>query len=308
MGASVTAQLTAEATNSALSAAERQAAAGVLAQISLLQPLLKQSSSSLSSLSGAASRTGVVVGMSAREAAAKAAEERMKETSSTGSTLISTTTTTTTTTTTHPTTITTTHPTAVMSSIDASIEVKAENFVQEDSIIDSVEVNNLEISSSDMHIDAPLNERSSDVSQLKEEDEDDKHSMVDIIDDEKNAVLSDSHKPALAVIEQSLETIKVAIIFGDENTQSAAKNTLSTLSKIVSNVVSNPSELKFRKLRTNTNAFKKTLASSPAALEMLIALGFEKGEDINNDEMTVNELGLSVFIAARDLIANIRAT
>lgn len=72
---------------------------------------------------------------------------------------------------------------------------------------------------------------------------------------------------------EALVTLKKSLPEGDE----ASKVAFSTMLRYIGNVVGNPAEEKFRRIKLANEAFKKRVGCHPQALEFLQLCGFQVG-------------------------------
>jgi len=109
----------------------------------------------------------------------------------------------------------------------------------------------------------------------------------DMITEEPDIVQVVDRSRSIDIVKQSLETLIVAKNFGDEVTQQSALETLKILAKIISNLIKDPKDDRYRKLRKTNALFSRTIGYSEPAMEVISTLGFEIIE--GNDEILLRQ-------------------
>lgn len=241
MKGALSAELTASATNSALSPGEREAAAVVAARVALME----SPQPSPPPLTSSHKRDG-----DARLAAAMAAEQRMK-TASTSDLIIPD------------------ERDGMMkteTNVDQTVITKdnIEDLISEPQKVDLIENSHPLLNET---IPEPRTSVNGDTVQSIDED-------IGLFQGDQSNTIKDC-----------IETLKVAKEFGDEITKQSAINTLNTLSKILKNILKDPNDFRYRKLRRTNDLFARTIGSSEPALEILNALGFNISQ--NDDEFVL---------------------
>ena len=89
------------------------------------------------------------------------------------------------------------------------------------------------------------------------------------------------HRPSAAEQEQAQQVQKAAMaaMLGDPSNRVAAQTCLSTLLKMVANVLSNPAEMKFRSVKADNKAIKEKVLTCPGGRQLLEAAGFAYQSD-----------------------------
>ncbi|PKA51352.1 hypothetical protein AXF42_Ash002717 [Apostasia shenzhenica] len=121
----------------------------------------------------------------------------------------------------------------------------------------------------------PDSNSSSDFRLVKTEPKIDHHK-----NDSHNIELQTIEEPVAAIFTQIQESIK---ILRSELTPQTSSSVLQTLSKIIRNIIEQPNELKFRRIRKANPQFQRNVANYKAAMEVLRTIGFY--EDTVMDEV-----------------------
>lgn len=90
-------------------------------------------------------------------------------------------------------------------------------------------------------------------------------------------------RPARSAAEQEqaqqVQKAAMAAMLGDPSNRAAAQTCLSTLLKMVANVLSNPAEMKFRSVKADNKAIKEKVLTCPGGRQLLEAAGFAYQSD-----------------------------
>lgn len=88
-----------------------------------------------------------------------------------------------------------------------------------------------------------------------------------------------------------------ALIRIDANPPEVRRVCLQTLNVYIGNVVDNPLEPKYRKIRTGNAAFQKRVVAADGGLDFLLAAGFAR--DIEPDFLVLSHSNMIFLIRAR---------
>ena len=90
-------------------------------------------------------------------------------------------------------------------------------------------------------------------------------------------------------MQHAIKTVKT--LYPEYNSPGVAKVCLTTLAKVLQNIIQNPSEQKFQIIKTTNQAIKNKIAKVTGGLMFLKSAGFvEQGENFVLEKVDVNLL------------------
>ena len=95
--------------------------------------------------------------------------------------------------------------------------------------------------------------------------------------------------------------LSLARVPGVGGASTSSEEALATVRLVVQNVMQNPDEQKFRRLKRSNKRFARSIGRTPPALEILEAVGFKSSQSI--DELRLDSVDVGLFWLARELLS-----